>query len=130
MGTAYLIDTNTIIYLLDGKLPSNAEKFLSTLIDNSCQLSVISQIELLSWASPSPESYSILETFVADCQIIDLSIGIIQQTIRLRQAYKMKLPDAVIAATALVHGWTLISRNDGDFRKIAELSYINPFTDL
>ena len=130
MGSDYLIDTNTIIYLLDRKLPAIAESFLVTIIDESCQLSVISQIELLSWQPPRTEDKTILEAFVAGCQIIDLSSAIVQQTIRLRQIYKIKLPDAVIAATALINNWTLVSRNDDDFRRILELKYINPFTDL
>lgn len=130
MGTDYLIDTNTVIYLLDGKLPVVAETFLGGIIDDVCQLSVISQIELLSWQAITPESRMLLETFVANCRIIDLSAAVVQQTIQLRQTYRMKLPDAIIAATALVNQCTLISRNDSDFRKIQELAYLNPFTDL
>ena len=130
MESDYLIDTNTIIYLLDKKLPATAESFLITIIDESCQLSVISQIELLSWQPPRTEDKTILEAFVADCRIIDLSSAIIQQTIQLRQTYRIKLPDAVIAATALVNNWTLISRNDNDFRRISVLKDITPFTDL
>jgi len=40
---------------------------------------------------------------------------------------KIKLPDAVIAATALVHGLELISRNESDFKKIPGLAVVNPF---
>ncbi len=130
MESDYLIDTNTIIYLLDRKLPPTAKLFLAKLIDELCQLSVISQIELLSWQPPHTEDKTIVEAFVAACQIIDLSPAIVQQTIQLRQTYRIKLPDSVIAATALINDWTLISRNDSDFRRISELKYINPFTDL
>ena len=130
MGTDYLIDTNTVIYLLDDKLSAVAKTFLTGIVDDVCQLSVISQIELLSWQAPEAQSRVTLETFVRNCRIIDLSAAVVQQTIQLRQAHKMKLPDAVIAATALVNDWTLISRNDSDFRKVQALKYINPFTDL
>lgn len=130
MGSDYLIDTNVIIYLLDKKLPETAEAFLVSIIDESCQVSVITQIELLSWLPPRYEDKLILEVFVNGCHIIDLSPAIIQETIRLRQLYKLKLPDAVIAATALLNDWTLVSRNDKDFGKITGLKYINPFTDL
>ena len=130
MGSDYLIDTNTIIYLLDKKLPLTAEVFIAAIIDEVCQLSVVSQIELLSWLSPDEETNDVLDSFVADYQIIDLSASVVRQTILLRQLYKLKLPDAVIAATALVNNWTLISRNDSDFRKIQNLNHINPFSDL
>ncbi len=130
MESDYLIDTNTIIYLLDKKLPPTAELFLAKIIDESCQLSVISQIELLSWQPPRTDDKLVVDAFVADCRIIDLSPAIVQRTILLRQTYRTKLPDAVIAATALVNDWTLVSRNDNDFRRIPELKYVNPFTDL
>ncbi|EMM77923.1 toxin-antitoxin system, toxin component, PIN domain protein [Leptospira santarosai str. 2000030832] len=50
-----------------------------------------------------------------------------QETIRLRQAYKIKTPDAIIAATALVHGLTLVSRNVPDFSSISNLNVIDPW---
>ena len=130
MESAYLIDTNTIIYLLDRKLPPAAEEFLTGIIDEQCQLSVITQIELLSWTPPRVEDRAVLETFVANCQITGLSPAVVRRTIDLRQRHRIKLPDAVIAATALVNGWTLVSRNDKDFRQVTELAYVNPFTDL
>ena len=40
---------------------------------------------------------------------------------------RLKLPDAIIAATALIHQLTLISRNDSDFNGIKNLRYVNPF---
>ena len=130
MESDYLIDTNIVIYLLDKKLPETAEAFLIPIIDQSCQLSVITQIELLSWLPLRHEDKLILEIFVDGCHIIDLSAAIVKETIRLRQRFKIKLPDVVIAATARINGWTLVSRNDKDFGKITGLKYINPFTDL
>jgi predicted nucleic acid-binding protein len=45
----------------------------------------------------------------------------------LRKKYKIKLPDAIIAATAIVNDFTLISHNFKDFLKITELHFINPY---
>ena len=55
---------------------------------------------------------------------------IADMAISIRRKQKIKLPDAVIAATALEYGYTLISRNDADFRNIPGLLYLNPFTDI
>jgi predicted nucleic acid-binding protein len=55
---------------------------------------------------------------------------VVEKTISLKRTLKIKLPDAVIAATAIVNNLTLISRNDEDFRKISGLKYLNPFTDI
>ena len=130
MGERYLIDTNTVIYYLDGNLPTKALDFLDVIFTIEGNISVISQIELLSWTPPNPEDYTTVEQFVNDADIHALNKGIISQTIALRQTFKMKLPDAIIAATALVHDFTLISRNIDDFRRIPNLKLLNPFTDL
>jgi predicted nucleic acid-binding protein len=53
--------------------------------------------------------------------------GVIERAIRLRQQKKMKLGDAIIAATALEFGLPLVTRNVDDFKHVAELEIINPF---
>jgi predicted nucleic acid-binding protein len=58
--------------------------------------------------------------------IITVNQDIIQKTIEIRKKFRLKLPDAVIAATALVYDYTLISDNDKDFVKVSGLKYINP----
>jgi predicted nucleic acid-binding protein len=52
---------------------------------------------------------------------------IISKTIELRQQYKTQLPDAIIAASALVNGLILITRNSKDFEQITDLQVINPY---
>lgn len=49
----------------------------------------------------------------------------ISATIALRKIYKIKLPDAVIAATSLAHGLSLITRDEADFKKNLHLALIN-----
>ena len=68
------------------------------------------------------------KNFVEDGIIVPLDDEIVEKTIELRRIYKIKLPDALIAATAIVFDMTLISRNDKDFTQIPELKYVNPFT--
>lgn len=131
MGTAYLLDTNIIIYFLDSALPDKALDFIEFNLDESGSfMSVISKIELLGWQAPSAQTMRQVEKFVIDSTVLPLSDLIVEKTIELRRIQKIKLPDAVIAATAIANNLTLLSRNDDDFRKIAGLKYINPFTDL
>ena len=59
--------------------------------------------------------------------IFPLDPPTVQQTIILRQYHKIKTPDAIIAATALIQGLTLISRNTVDFKQISQLQVINPY---
>ena len=130
MGTGFLLDSNTVIYLCNGGMPEKAIDFLRIEVGKGIYLSVISEIELLGFNAPTEREALIVESFVVGSSVIPLIRPIILKTIDIRKAYKIKLPDAIIAATALVYDFTLISRNDEDFRKIDGLKYINPFTDL
>ena len=131
MGTTYLLDTNTVIYFLDAALSEKSLNFIEENLDETGSfISITSKIELPGWQAPTPEAIRQVERFVNDSTIIPLTNDIADKAIDLEQGKKIKLPDAVIAATALVHDLTLISRNDDDFRKIPGLKYLNPFTDI
>jgi hypothetical protein len=71
-----------------------------------------------------------IEAFVEDSTVLALDDRIVNKAIEIRRGLKIKLPDAVIAATAIVHDFTLLSRNDADFRQVPGLKYLNLFSDL
>ncbi len=131
MGTTYLLDTNTVIYFLDSLLTEKSLDFIEKCLDNQAvAISVISKIELLGWREGSPKQLQNVTDFIQEIEVLALTDAIVGGTIEIRRSQKIKLPDAVIAATAIVHDLTLISRNDYDFRKVPELKYLNPFTDI
>lgn len=123
MGTRYLIDTNIIIDFSENRLPLNAKPFLAEIIDKEPNISIINKIELLGFSLVTSE---IIE-FTDVANIINLTEDIANQTIKIRKKHKIKLPDAIIAATALAHNLTLISRNTKDFNGIDGLEFINPY---
>lgn len=63
----------------------------------------------------------VLQEFIRTSTILPLSSEVIDQTIDLRKLYKIKLPYAIIAATAPVHDLTLITRDTADFKQVAHL---------
>lgn len=65
--------------------------------------------------------------FIALADVIEINKAIINQTISLRKARRIKLPDAIIAATAIVHNLTLISHNTKDFVNITGLIIFDPY---
>ena len=71
----------------------------------------------------------ILQHFIDDVLIIELEQHIKYKTAEIRKMHTIKLPDAIIAATALVYDLTLISRNVSDFKNIEGLKVLNPFTN-
>ncbi|MCH6232402.1 type II toxin-antitoxin system VapC family toxin [Cognataquiflexum rubidum] len=121
----YLIDTNALIDYLGMKLPKKGMSFLNEVVDVVPYLSVISKIELLGF-NTTEEQYAILSSFIADSVVFDLSDKVVEKCIELRKKTRIKLPDAIIASTALVYDLKLISRNTSDFNHIKGLVTINP----
>ncbi|MDY0903719.1 type II toxin-antitoxin system VapC family toxin [Pedobacter sp. CFBP9032] len=126
MGKGYLIDTNVIIGYLDGKIENKGMSFLHPIIDRIPNISVINKIEILRFNSPDND-YKTLVEFINSSYVFSLNENIIEKTISICRANKIKLPDAIIAATALVNNFTLITRNTSDFKKIADLDFLNPW---
>jgi len=120
----YLLDTNTVIDFCNAKLPPNAKKLMAGI---EPAISVITHIELFASAKIPPQEKLNLEAFVGICTVYDsINANIVTKTITIRQQHNTKLPDAIIAATALVYGLTLVSRNFSDFKNMAGLTCIDP----
>jgi predicted nucleic acid-binding protein len=66
--------------------------------------------------------------FLDYSDIISLTEDIVEQTISLKKSIKIKTPDAIIAATALVNNYTLITNNTADFKRIQGLKLFNPYS--
>ncbi len=122
MGQGYLVDTNTIIDYLENRLPETS----INLIDNiPIQLSVIFRIELLAWQKASDEQLTVLNGFISASTVFNLDESIILKSIEIKKIYRLKLPDAIIAATATTNNLNLLTRNLKDFEKVIELECID-----
>jgi predicted nucleic acid-binding protein len=117
-GNKMVIDTNIALYLLDGD-----EILKEYLEDKAFYLSSITELELLSFKGITETEETAIEFFLEECSIVDMNRGIKDISIDLRRNYKLKLPDAIIAATAIFLGIPLISA-DGHFDKIEDLVFI------
>lgn len=126
MGKRYLIDTNAVIDYLSNKFPDNIKIKMNTIIDEEINLSVINKIELLVFS----EQEQALNDFVTYANIFSLTDDIVDLTIEIRRKHKTKIPDAVIAATAICNNFILVTNNSKDFIKIKNLKIVNPYTDL
>jgi predicted nucleic acid-binding protein len=124
MGNDYLVDTNSVIDYLDNKLPENAYELIDS-VDS--MLSVITRMELLSWPGADKKQTTILNEFINASEVFGLEEPIILKAIEIRKTYKTKLPDAVIAATAIVNEKSIVTRNTKDFDKIEGLEVVNPY---
>jgi len=126
MGQEYLLDSNVIIGYLAGQIPSSGMEIVSEIVSNRPNISVISKIEVLRF-NDTPENEAVLEEFINMSKVYPLSNNAVELTIKLCKQNKIKLPDAIIAATALNEGFTLVTRNISDFKKIPALILLNPW---
>lgn len=126
MEQGFLIDTNAVIDYLNAAFPAAGMDFMNRLINQIPHLSVITRIELLSFQTDNTDDYRLLEEFISAAIIYNLEEPIITLTIEIRKQIKIKLPDAIIAATALYNNLTLITRNKADFKNVPALKITNP----
>lgn len=128
MDQRYLIDTSAAIKYLCGTFTETGLVFLDGIVSNESIISFISEIELLAWNPPKESDLIVYQQFVQASRVLGIDKRVILKTINIRKQFGLKLPDAVIASTALIHDLTLIADNDRDFLKVDGLKYINPNT--
>lgn len=113
-GDSVVLDTSVAIDILGGD-----ERAAALVQGALVYVSDITRVELLSVAKPRTHSPEAALAFLADCKVVQFTDEIQDTTIRLRKAYKLKLPDAAIAATAAWLNARLITA-DGTFSKIGK----------
>ncbi|MDQ6843244.1 MAG: type II toxin-antitoxin system VapC family toxin [Bacteroidota bacterium] len=99
--------------------------FIDSVVDDIPNVSIITKIEVLSF-NAADEHYALLNNFMNDATVIDLTYDVVMASIEIRKKYKTKLPDAIIAATAVVYNLSLISHNTSDFKNIEGLKVFDP----
>jgi predicted nucleic acid-binding protein len=114
-GDEMVADTNVFINLGLGKF--NIDSILQ---DKIIFVSIISEIEILGFQKISDEDVSFFMQLLSTCHIVDLSQIIKMKAIDIKREYKIKTPDAIVAATAVVLDKPLLTF-DKDFLKIKEL---------
>jgi predicted nucleic acid-binding protein len=124
MGKRYLIDTNVLIEYIGGLLPEKLTVKVSNIIDKEFNISFVNKIEILGHASVQ----EMIVKFIDAANIYYVDNQIVEKTISIRKTKKIKLPDALLAATAIIYGFTLLTRNVDDFVGIDDLKIENPWS--
>ena len=110
----YVLDTNILIYLLQGRLASGLP------CEGAYYVSVISEIEILAYPDITPDEELNAKRLLQHLTSLEISPEIKEETIRLRKQYRVKLPDALIAATVLdIEG--ILLTNDLRLANISEI---------
>ena len=122
-GTEYLLDTNVVIGLLKGYGPAIALAEQSALSLDKAVVSQITRMELLGYPKLTDEEDRGIRLFLAACRIRLLDERIETEAIRLRRSGAFKLPDAIVAATAITGGLRLLTLDQGMMQGLRGLGY-------
>lgn len=126
MGKRYLIDTNAINDYLQELYPEKGLLKMDKVLSAEANISVITKIEILSYNPESGILAEKIKTFVNDSTVFELNEEVINTTIELRKKYRLKIGDAIIAATAQLYNFTLVTNNERDFNRVKGLKMLNP----
>lgn len=108
-GIKFLLDTNFILGLLKSQPEVLAEVAERKLSISECGYSAITRMELLGFPGISREEESLIRQKLERLSYLPLTRAVEDVVISLRQTRKIKLPDAVIAGTALCAGIELLT---------------------
>jgi len=122
MGKGFLIDTNVIIDFSEGRFGRLQMEHIEKVLNNTPNISVINKMELLGFSNV-PQT---LVEFIAFTRILPIDDAVVEKTIFIRKQRRIKLPDAIIGATALVHDLTLLTSNVADFGNLPDLQICHP----
>jgi predicted nucleic acid-binding protein len=122
-GIRLVSDTNPLIYVLKGNEPLSPIAF-EALDGKQVWISVISELELFGKKDLQEKEIDEIQRLVESCFVIDINAEIKALTKTILQKYSFKLPDAIIAATAIYLDCPLLTA-DVAFHKVKELTVIH-----
>ncbi|MFM8742178.1 MAG: type II toxin-antitoxin system VapC family toxin [Cytophagales bacterium] len=106
------MDTNIVLYLLNGDAV-----LAELLFQKKLYLSFVSQLELMAYKGLNHKQQNEISKFIQDCIVIDINNEIKIETVNIRKNSRLKLPDAIVLATARFLSLPLITA-DQDFKQI------------
>ena len=123
MEIKLLLDTNAIIALLK----ENEELKKATDTADAIFISVISELEFRSFTNLSESDRNLFDSFTSIVDVFDLQSSnttLKNKIIEIRNTYRLKLPDAIIAATAIINNAIPVTA-DNDFKRVKELELMS-----
>ena len=112
-GVKFLLDTNVILGMLKSTPDVMSLVVENDLMANQCAFSIITRMELLGYPGITNSEDALIRQRLEQFTCIGITPEIENLAIELRRARRIKLPDALIAATAISQGWGLLTLDQG-----------------
>ncbi len=120
-----VFDSSVLILFLNDALPTETvDLFRNSLQAGNAAISTIVRAEVLAWGGHSVDSLQAATALLDICELIPVTLAVADEAARIRRETGLKLPDALIAATALLQAATLVTANGKDFRRVPHLALI------
>ncbi|MEN9521719.1 MAG: hypothetical protein RL065_96 [Bacteroidota bacterium] len=117
-GSNLFVDTNILLLLLNGN-----HTIAESISEQHIFISFITELELLGHKGITTSEQKVIKSLLNECVVIDINENIKKEVIKIRQQKKIKLPDAIIAASSIYLDLPLLSA-DNDFSRIDHLNLI------
>jgi predicted nucleic acid-binding protein len=117
-----VLDSNILIYSI---LPQH-QTLRDFIARNAASASAISYVEVVGFHGITDPQRAQFRQLFSTLPLVDIDRPVIDRAVSLRQQCRMSLGDSIIAATALIHDLTLVTRNVADFRWITGLRLLDP----
>lgn len=122
-----LIDTNVLIHALTGGADAQTLSRIDDAVADNARYSVVTRMELLGWIGHTTDTRRETEALLSQMSQIALTPAVVAAVIDIRSRVAIKLPDAIIAASALVENLPLMTRDTGAFKRVPGLVLNDPF---
>ena len=102
------------------------QALLTAMADEWCGFSSMTRLEVLSHSGLSAADIVDWCSLLAKAVEVPMNAAVVEEAARLRRTVRMKAPDAIIAATALLESATIVTRNSSDFVRVPGLRVSKP----
>ncbi|HMI66974.1 MAG TPA: type II toxin-antitoxin system VapC family toxin [Cyclobacteriaceae bacterium] len=117
-GNRFLLDTNTVLYLLGGD-----QTLADFLFGRELHISVISEIELLGYGKLTAKERQTIKQFIEEAVVVELTAAVKHHAIEIREQHNTRLGDSIIAATARHTSLPFITADKG-FNKVKGIDLV------
>jgi predicted nucleic acid-binding protein len=123
----WLLDSNVLIDALAG-LPHGVRVLQEARKrpEVSVIYAAITRIEVLGFPNLSEQEEAAVRRLLNEFEEVAISNAVVERTIQIRKRLRIKIPDALVAASADTAQAVVVTRNTSDFQRVPGLTVVHP----